>query len=193
MILGDPRNKTNWSRLLYGHIVHPENAHGKNAARGQRLTSKSSRRKDPSSARRTRGFIYPSEKSPDAWTTIFAFALSPARSRLPTWAPQPWRGLPGSAERPCGERWEKATSPPSRKLLRLTCRRTASCILQPPPTPASYSHQLIENFTFPGTFVSLSFPSCLLQKTEKGKLRECFFQANLGLLMRAAQNNWVWL
>lgn len=40
--------------------------------------------------------------------------------------------------------------------------------------PARYKHQLIENFTFPGTFVSLSFPSCQLQRTERDKLRGHF-------------------
>ena len=59
------------------------------------------------------------EKSPEAGSTLFSSIVKPAGSRLQSWAPEPWRSLPGSAERPCGGRPEKATLPPSWKLLRL--------------------------------------------------------------------------
>ena len=82
------------------------------AGGGQRLTSKSSGRKTgPRSGE--------PEKSPEAWSTLFASTVKPAGSRRLRWAPEPSRSLPGSAERPCGGRPEKATLPPSWKLLRL--------------------------------------------------------------------------
>ena len=154
------------------------------AGGGQRLTSKSSGRKTgPRSGE--------PEKSPEAWSTLFASTVKPAGSRRLRWAPEPSRSLPGSAERPCGGRPEKATLPPSWKLLRLALQPNCLMHFAATTTPARYSHQLIENFTFPGTFVSLSFPSCQLQRIERGRLRECFSQENLGLVVGTAQSNRV--
>lgn len=71
-----------------------------------------------------------------------ASTVKPAGSLL-SWAPRALAQLPGSAERPCGGRPEKATLPPSWKLLRLALQPELLMALQPPPTPARwYSHSI---------------------------------------------------
>lgn len=140
--------------------------------------------------------ICPSEKTPDARSALLAPTAQANPESSPNRAPL---GSPALARIPPARRGaggghlEKAARLPSAKLLRLPCSPSASCILQPPPTPAHYSHQLIENFTFPGTFVSLSFPSCQLQRTERGanyKRMGFFFpQVKLGLQIGAAPSN----
>lgn len=116
--------------------------------------------------------LCPSEKRPDAWSTLFASTLRPVGSSQSIAL-----GSLGLAQSPLAlgktqlGRWVKATPPLAAKLVRLAYSRPVFCISQPLPTPARYLHQLIENFTFPGTFVSLSFPNCQFQRTERGKLR----------------------
>lgn len=129
------------------------------------------------------------EKSIDAYPTLLASTLGPAGSRFrpgPLSSHGSFFDPQKDSEKGAGEESHSAA------------RRETSVSLQQPTGLAFCSHhplppvphtKLIKNFTFPGTFVSLPFPSCQLQRTERGKLRGRLFQANSEFVIGAAQTN----